>query len=237
VRHCRAFTLIELLVVIAVIMILAALVMPAIQGALESAQKASCKNSMRQIYAATMLYSSASGSQYPPLDADNSVLGGATNWNMPNFCYNFVFMNTLNGLDRRVLFCPSEEYQEWHILMNYDWGKRYALGYTLWCGRTWPEYARQVGRYIPTGSPGTSQPTQVFMTDLVRRWDGTWLRSSYRINNHIRGDFSPTGGHAIYVDGHAQWTHAEKLNWDIYYKNLAGAAYERDWVFCLGFEP
>ena len=52
----RGFTLVELLVVIAIISILAALLLPALEEALESARIASCTNNIRQISLAANFY-------------------------------------------------------------------------------------------------------------------------------------------------------------------------------------
>lgn len=50
------FTLVELLVVIAILSVLAGLLLPALQGALQAAGVASCQSEMRQTYAAIAMY-------------------------------------------------------------------------------------------------------------------------------------------------------------------------------------
>ncbi|MBQ9089251.1 MAG: prepilin-type N-terminal cleavage/methylation domain-containing protein [Lentisphaeria bacterium] len=55
----KPFTLIELLVVIAIIAILAAILLPALQGARERGRSSGCSNSIRQIGSANMLYADA----------------------------------------------------------------------------------------------------------------------------------------------------------------------------------
>jgi len=84
----RAFTLIELLVVIAIIAILAGLLFPAAQSALNSAKKTTAKNQIVQIATAITAYEteygclpSNSGATYPgPID---STLVGQLTTNNP----------------------------------------------------------------------------------------------------------------------------------------------------------
>jgi prepilin-type N-terminal cleavage/methylation domain-containing protein/prepilin-type processing-associated H-X9-DG protein len=62
----KGFTLVELLVVIAIIAILAALLLPAVSGAKEKGKSIICRNNLKQLEAAAIMYASEHQDQLPP---------------------------------------------------------------------------------------------------------------------------------------------------------------------------
>ena len=73
--HKFGFTLIELLVVIAIIAILAAMLLPALNQAKDTAKAITCMNQLKQCGLATYYYADSDDGRVPPMD---STSGGPT---------------------------------------------------------------------------------------------------------------------------------------------------------------
>lgn len=95
----RRFTIIELMVVIGIIVILASILLPALNMAREKAREISCLNNLKQLGLALMMYPDEYDEYALPADTDFS--GGYDHW------MGWMVTEGAIGAEAKTLLCPS----------------------------------------------------------------------------------------------------------------------------------
>ena len=107
----KGFTLIELLVVIAIISVLAAMLLPSLSRAREQARRTACKNNLKQLWLALLMYSNDYSGSFPT--GKGSHLADLT-----------MLWSTGYAKDPNVFECPSASYESQEIAA----GETFGLG-------------------------------------------------------------------------------------------------------------
>lgn len=190
-----AFTLIELLVVVTIIAILAAMLLPVLQGVREKGKRSVCANNLRQIALSFGMYAAENGEIFPVW----YVLGGlAVPYVIPDTEAQELTRYGLPDNVKGVWHCPSEE-----VPRGYAGGTPGGFNQDNYVVQTHLQ-----GQFGYTGSLSPKKlgdPIGPLAGDYMTWWDflSTWTGNHSRSSNRLHPD--PEGYNQAFSDGHVTW--------------------------------
>ncbi|HBC87062.1 MAG TPA: hypothetical protein DCZ94_08920 [Lentisphaeria bacterium] len=207
----KAFTLIELLVVIAIITILAALLLPALQMARESALSITCKSNMKQLGTGCLMYAGDFQDRFPPntVRFDSFTWKGVTRspawlrWDSAIYLGQYLNSDTVCSSS----FAPSEQYPSSPVFFCPKWYSEYFLnppGEKLGIGYSWCSTNFNGGDWLPITKANNASKVLTFADT-----PGIWQFNSI----DITGQYPPMYRHnrscnLTFMDGHVEFTNS-----------------------------
>jgi prepilin-type N-terminal cleavage/methylation domain-containing protein/prepilin-type processing-associated H-X9-DG protein len=206
----RAFTLIELLVVIAIVAILAALLLPTLSRAKDSAKSAACKSNLRQLGLALTMYANEF-QHYPPQAHWDTSINKFVTYAWPAK----LLPHVADSIG--VFRCPSRGAEfNWptnrsplgyDFPLNIDIGTTpFSYGYNAWSADG------GVGGLGLSDTPVTRVLKPADMIAIADSAGGGDIHfSRYRgVPIAPPGDLHNRGANAVFCDGHVEWQRQSK---------------------------
>jgi len=213
----KGFILIELLVVIAS---LAAMLLPALSKAKQSALKSQCASNLKQWGLAVTMYAADFSDRFTDANIVKQSPNIGSGWISPNYNTNsypaYLYKNsngsTTTGVHKQndVIYCPTDT---WHRDYEASTDRNDLIGYHRIAARASdPRYLTPYSPWYTCTKLGSAYRKAPVMGDSVETANRSWYQTftgTFSYNgpgsNHSGTAGVPTGSNFLFEDGQVEW--------------------------------